>query len=190
MTPGTRTHAPSYDGSRENRPLESGRPAALRREQQAAHALPALIVATLWLGMLIGVSFLATPIKFAAPTLSLPVALDVGRVTFGLFSKVEWAMAVVLIAAVFLTRATLAIRVAAIVTITVVAGQAIWLLPILDARIEAVIAGSPQPPSHHHTAYVVMEAVKVIGLLVSGLAASLALSPLHSQPEGIAGGAK
>src|SRR5690606_35153067 len=43
-------------------------------------------VTLLWLGLLLGVSFLATPVKFAAPTLTLAVALDVGRVTFGLFS--------------------------------------------------------------------------------------------------------
>ena len=41
------------------------------------------------LGLLIGVSFLATPVKFRAASLDLPVALDVGRVTFELFSKVE-----------------------------------------------------------------------------------------------------
>ena len=40
--------------------------------------ISALIVATLWLGLLLGVAFLATPAKFLAPGL-LPVALDVGR---------------------------------------------------------------------------------------------------------------
>jgi hypothetical protein len=47
----------------------------------------ALIAAILWLGLLLGVSFLATPAKFLAPSLALPVALDVGRHTFAVFNK-------------------------------------------------------------------------------------------------------
>lgn len=37
--------------------------------------LSLLLLATLWAGLLLGVSFLATPVKFLAPSLSLPVAL-------------------------------------------------------------------------------------------------------------------
>ena len=51
----------------------------------------------LWLGLQIGVAFLATPTKFLAPSLSLPVALDVGRQTFYVFNKVEWVMEAVLL---------------------------------------------------------------------------------------------
>ena len=54
-------------------------------------------VAMFWLGLLIGVAFLATPAKFLAPSLSLPVALDVGRQTFYVFNKVEWVMGAVLL---------------------------------------------------------------------------------------------
>jgi len=49
--------------------------------------------ALVWLGMLIGVSFLATPVKFVVKDLSLPVALQVGQATFGLFTNVEWLCA-------------------------------------------------------------------------------------------------
>jgi hypothetical protein len=53
--------------------------------------LLALVVtlALFWLGLLAGVSFLATPVKFMAPSLSLPVALDVGRQTFSVFNPLE-----------------------------------------------------------------------------------------------------
>ncbi len=43
----------------------------------------------LWAGILIGVSFLAAPAKFNAPSLSLPVAMDVGRQEFGALNLVE-----------------------------------------------------------------------------------------------------
>jgi hypothetical protein len=45
----------------------------------------------LWAGVVIGVSFLAAPAKFAAPSLSLPVAMDVGRQEFGTLNLVEGA---------------------------------------------------------------------------------------------------
>ena len=33
------------------------------------------VLGTLWIGLLVGVSFVATPVKFRVPLLTLPVAL-------------------------------------------------------------------------------------------------------------------
>jgi hypothetical protein len=41
-----------------------------------------------WSGLLIGVSFVATPARFLAPSLQLPQALDVGRWTFHVLTLV------------------------------------------------------------------------------------------------------
>jgi hypothetical protein len=46
----------------------------------------------LWAGLSAGVAFLATPAKFMAPSLSLPVALDVGRHTFRVYNDVDLAL--------------------------------------------------------------------------------------------------
>lgn len=51
---------------------------------------------TFWLGLVAGVTFLATPVKFLAPSLDRPTALDVGRATFRAFSLLEWALFAVL----------------------------------------------------------------------------------------------
>ena len=48
----------------------------------------------LWAGLAIGVAFLATPAKFLALSLSLSVALDVGRHTFRVYNGVELALVV------------------------------------------------------------------------------------------------
>ena len=53
-------------------------------------AAGALILATFWAGIVIGVSFIATIAKFDAPSLTLPVALDVGRHTFAPLARIEW----------------------------------------------------------------------------------------------------
>lgn len=127
-------------------------------------------VAYVWLGLVLGVSFLATPIKFRAESLTLPVALDVGRTTFHAFGKVEWVLSLVLIVLAIRSRAALLpvdwFLIALILVI--VTGQALWLIPQLDLRVAAIIAGETPPPSHLHTVYAGVEFAKAIGLLLLG----------------------
>lgn len=128
------------------------------------------LLPAIWLGLLIGVSFIATPVKFTAPTLDLGPALDVGRVTFGLFSKVERVVAAILLLVAVLARFP-PWRSAGIGLLVIAVGlQALWLLPALDARVAAVIAGTPPPPSWHHTAYAGLEVAKTCALLALALA--------------------
>lgn len=146
----------------------------------------AAFVSLAWLGMLLGVSFLATPVKFQAPSLDLEVALDVGRVTFDIFSRVEWALALLLVIATFFPRAPRAEMVFTAVAVLVVSIQAFWLLPVLDLRVEAVISGAPLPPSMHHGAYAVLEAVKAVALVAVGLVALFRLG-WRDRPENDSG---
>ena len=143
----------------------------------------AAFVATGWLGMLVGVSFLATSVKFQAPSLDLAVALEVGRVTFAAFSKVEWALSVFLAAAVLLPRTLRAEKILAAAAVLIVAVQSLWLLPVLDARIDAAIVGQPMPPSIHHMLYAAMEAVKAAALAAVALLALFRLGRLHRSEE-------
>lgn len=125
--------------------------------------------ALLWAGFLAGVSFLATPIKFTAPSLALPVALDVGRVTFAALNKVEIAAAVVLLLLV-LTIARSGWNLAgALVLALVVGAQTLWLLPLLDARVGTIMAGGTPPESNLHTIYIVAETLKLVVLLALGV---------------------
>lgn len=146
----------------------------------------AAFVSLVWLGMLLGVSFLATPVKFQAPSLELPVALEVGRVTFDIFSKVEWGLALLLLIATFFPRAPRAEMVFTAVAVLVVSIQAFWLLPVLDVRVEAVISGEPLAPSSHHMAYAVLEAVKAVALVAVGLVALFRLG-WRDRPERVQG---
>jgi hypothetical protein len=60
-------------------------------------------LAWVWMGIVIGVSFLATPIKFTADSLTRPVALDVGRATFNALGYLELALTVTLAALIWRT---------------------------------------------------------------------------------------
>lgn len=128
-----------------------------------------------WAGMLVGVSFLATPIKFQAETLSRPVALDVGRETFHLLSKVEIGLTVAFLALVGLTlyrghANRLLLALAGGVALIVVA-QAAWLLPALDVRVAAAIDGRELESSRLHLIYITLEVVKLGGLFLIALVA-------------------
>lgn len=124
-------------------------------------------LALVWAGMVLGVSFLATPAKFLAPSLPLPVALDVGRHTFRVFGRVELALA----AALGLCAAAPARRrLLALAPGLIVLAQALWLRPRLDARTQQVVEGGVPPPSGLHLAYVAGEAAKLAALLAVGLA--------------------
>lgn len=138
--------------------------------------MPVLVVSLLWLGMLIGVSFIATPVKFVVHDLTLPLALQIGQATFALFARVEWGFALVLMTAGMANWRTRPLTLALCAFIgALVAIQAVWLLPALDARVAVIVAGGAPPPSPHHLAYASVEAAKAIVL------ATLAALSVRSQ---------
>jgi hypothetical protein len=124
----------------------------------------------LWAGLSAGVAFLATPVKFLAPSLSLPVALDVGRHTFRVYNHIELALLGVLIVLGIWSKARRSRYLALVVPGAVVAAQALWLIPALDARVSAILAGGRPPPSDLHVLYIGVEMLKLLWLLTFGLA--------------------
>lgn len=128
-------------------------------------------LAFFWVGLVFGVSFLATMAKFNAPSLTLPVALDVGRFTFAWLYRAEWIAAIVLglalVLAGFPAFRTAAFAILAIIVVL----QAFWLLPGLSARVDIVQGGGTPPPSPLHLISVACEAGKLVLLLFIGIAA-------------------
>lgn len=143
--------------------------------KQAANAA-IISLSLLWLGILVGVSFIATPVKFTAPSLTLPVALDVGRVTFALFSKIEWGMIALLLVALIAAGWRTGRGSCAAALLAIVAVQSFWLLPVLDVRVAAIIAGENLPATSHHTAYVVLELAKACLLIAIAAGVSLGVA--------------
>lgn len=123
----------------------------------------------LWAGAIIGLSFIATPVKFQAPDLTMPVGLEVGRYTFGLFSNMELGFLVVIAIAAGFARPQ---RIT-IVLLTVVAVQLLlqrwWLLPELDARVSQILAGGTVTFSPSHSTYAVFDGVKTVLLIAAAV---------------------
>lgn len=142
----------------------------MRQRERGVATVLGLVIAVFAAGMLVGVSFLATPVKFLAPSLTLPVALDVGRQTFAIFNKTEWATSAALLLLVLAGSRNRIAAAGAIVVAILVAVEATWLLPELDRRVGEIIAGRTPPPSMLHEVYIWIEAVKLLALVVVAIA--------------------
>lgn len=123
----------------------------------------------LWAGLSIGVAFLATPVKFMAPSLSLPVALDVGRHTFRIYNDVEFALLAFLVVLAAWSKTRRSAYLVLAVPGAVVLAQALWLIPALDQRVSAILAGGRPASSNLHAVYIGAELLKVVWLLAFGL---------------------
>lgn len=128
-----------------------------------------LLVVGIWLGMVLGISFLEAPLKFKAPNISLTLGLGIGQLVFGALNKVELFFSVFLLAWLLFYHKNLGLSNCLYMglPILIVSIQSIWLLPILNARIDHLLAGTTPPPSHHHFYYVFLEVLKVGGLIFS-----------------------
>jgi hypothetical protein len=125
----------------------------------------------IWAGLLIGVSFVATPAKFLAPSLALAQALDVGRWTFYVLAWIEWGFVSVVAALLVTTRrpgSRLLIFSAVALVTALLAAESFALRPMLDARVLRIMAGESVPPSPLHNVYVGLEGLKALLLLVAG----------------------
>jgi len=128
-------------------------------------------VCFLWVGITVGVSMIATPVRFTAPSITRPVALDVGRVVFAALNKAELAALVVLLVVVRL--AGLARKwwgICAFLALIVLA-QGVWLIPELAARTDIILAGGEPPSSYAHAIYSTLELIKIALLLFFGFSA-------------------
>ncbi|GAA4756749.1 hypothetical protein [Actinomycetospora chibensis] len=134
---------------------------------------PPLAVATavtfVWLGMVLAISFLETPLKFRAPEVTLPVGLGIGRVVFRALNAVEAALAVVLTIAGLLGSATSRGVGVGAVAVVILVVQVVVVRPALARRSDRVLAGEDPPRSRGHYAYIGLEVGKVIALLTTGI---------------------
>lgn len=121
-----------------------------------------------WFGMTAGISLLETPIKFSAPTLSRPVALDVGRVVFQALNKAELVALVMLLLLVRLSGKARELWAYCAAIVVIVMLQSTWLLPLLSSRAELIVAGTEPAPSIAHAAYATTELLKLALLLILG----------------------
>jgi hypothetical protein len=129
--------------------------------------IPASLI---WLGLIIGISFIEAPLKFQAPGITIPLGLGIGRLVFYAVNKLELILMTIAFFSALSTNRQLKIGFLTIVILAfVLLFQSLYLLPALDERAEQVIKGLMVPASFHHQLYIILEIVKLLLLLFSGV---------------------
>ncbi|MEM9820559.1 MAG: hypothetical protein AAF985_05785 [Bacteroidota bacterium] len=126
-----------------------------------------LLFIGVWIGMLLGISFVEAPLKFRAPNITLPLGLGIGRLVFAALNKFEIGFSLVIGIWLFqqFKSINFSLKVGLTLPILLVLLQTVWLIPILDVRAEQIIQGVDIEKSIHHLLYIVFEVVKLLLLL-------------------------
>ncbi|MEU8386080.1 hypothetical protein [Streptosporangium sp. NPDC048865] len=135
----------------------------------------AAAVTFVWLGMVLAISFLEAPLRFRAPGVTTTIGLGIGRLVFRALNTVEAVLAAALLSVLVIETAVLsglppagAVTPVAIAIVALIAQLAV-VRPRLARRSDHVLAGQDAPRSKGHHAYVALEIVKVVALLVAGI---------------------
>lgn len=125
-----------------------------------------LVLPAVWIGIIIGLSFVETPLKFLAPGITTPLGLGIGRLVFIALAIIGWVILVVLtIIALPRPRESRGGLLLIAAMWVVMAVESLWLRPALAARSDAIIAGGDPGPSSLHYVYIAAELVLLALLL-------------------------
>ncbi|WP_300675535.1 hypothetical protein [Soonwooa sp.] len=129
-----------------------------------------LVFATsfLWLGLVLAVSFLETPLKFQVPGMTLPIALELGKIMFGISTIIQIAL-LFIIGFSFLfnqekPNSKILLNLFFLTLILIL--EKFWMLPVLDARADVLASGKGLPPTTFHDYFIYAEVAKVLLLFI------------------------
>ena len=129
-----------------------------------------LAIAFVWLGMVLGISFLEAPLKFRAPGITIPLGVGIGRLVFRALNLVEGVFALVLLVTLAVAWPpapwTATIVLGLVLVLAIGAGV---LRPRMDARVRRGELSDGQPRHALHIGFVALETVKVLLLLAIGI---------------------
>jgi len=131
------------------------------------HKPVSLVAMALTTGLVLAISFLETPMKFQLSGMTLPLALEMGKMMFEVSSKFQWAMVVIILMEfIFLKESKWTYpNLFPLMFMTILALQYFWMLPVLDHRADFIIEGKTVPPSELHNAFIYSEVLKFNALI-------------------------
>jgi hypothetical protein len=121
-----------------------------------------------WTGLTVGISFIAVPEIFTAPSVARPQALAAASVVFAALSRAELVALILLLVIMRLSGRAKTLWIYVSVLALVVLLQSAWLMPELAERTRQIVAGVEPGPSSAHFMYASLEIVKVLLLLTLG----------------------
>lgn len=121
----------------------------------------------IWIGLILGISFLEAWLKFQAPGVTLPIGLGIGKLVFGALNITEWVLTGLIL--IILAAARELKYFSFYLTIAILLIQTIFLLPELNSRADLIIQGNELAKSSVHYYYVGLEVFKILVLFYFGM---------------------
>lgn len=122
----------------------------------------------LWLGIVVGISVIETPIRFRTPPITRDGAAMLGVAIFHTLAYVELVLLVVAMAAVLVLRDRWLLVLCAVLGL-VVAIEHTLIVPILAIRAQLLVQGAELEPSSVHGWATALEAAKMLVLVALGV---------------------
>jgi len=128
-----------------------------------------LMMLCLMTGVFVTVSFLEPPMKFQVPGMTLPVALELGMMMFGISTKIQCVFLILIVAGMVVSRKkyTKTDFIIIVVLLTILLLEKFWMLPVLDDRAQLLSAGKPVLSSEMHNYFIYAESAKAIFLCIA-----------------------
>ncbi len=127
-----------------------------------------LVLAAIWLGFILAISFMESWLKFRAKGVTLPIGLAIGNLVFKALNRVEWVLLVCILLLVFFSRSYFSetAQITLVVTGLLLLVQTLLFLPRLRKRAVRTIEGLQNPPSRVHLYYILAELIKTFCIAV------------------------
>ncbi|UKB85701.1 hypothetical protein LF887_08775 [Chryseobacterium sp. MEBOG06] len=128
-----------------------------------------LMLYCLMAGMFITVSFLETPLKFQVPGMTLPTALELGKLIFGISTNIQGGFLLLIFMFMFISRRNYTkldfITIGLLIFILIL--EKFWILPVLDSRVDLLSSGKLLPPTPLHDFFIYAETAKAVILTLA-----------------------
>ncbi|GAB3631311.1 hypothetical protein GCM10027421_06640 [Microbacterium shaanxiense] len=124
-----------------------------------------IVLPAVWMGLILGLSFIETPLKFLAPGITTPLGLGIGRLVFIALSVAGWTILVILtLIAQARPRETRGGWMLIGGMWIIMAVESFVIRPALAARSDVIIAGGDSGESWLHYGYIVAELLLLVAL--------------------------
>lgn len=125
-----------------------------------------IMLPSIWIGLIVGLSLIETPLKFQAPGITTPLGLGIGRLVFIALSVAGWIILVVLtVIAQARPRETRGGWLLIGAMWLIMAIESFVLRPALAARSDVITAGGDPGESWLHYGYIVTEVLLLVVLV-------------------------
>ncbi len=145
-----------------------------------------LFIPAIWLGLIIGISFIEAPLKFTAPGITIPLGLGIGRRVFFAMNIVEVVLGLALCVAMFVLWRNHRLqevpnfnkmRIWSLLAIGLLLVKTVLIRPMLAVHTDRVLAGTFEGGSTTHYYYIGVEVILFVTLILLMVAGMRGLLP-------------